>query len=224
MARLRAFDPVDMRNFSSSVGTVTYADAKTFVVTGGASDTYYIGSFSYPGGDWRGTINAIASYSFNQLDWQVDGISLPTRYLVVGASLKDTYKVAFAGGDSIIGSRFSDRLDGYGGNDWLAGGRGADVLFGGFGNDRLAGGNGWDLLTGGPGRDTFVFDARDGRDVIRDFSNGVDRIEVSSGAERFGQLEISRVQGGTIVSFGDTDVFLAGINRQQLDAGDFIFS
>lgn len=98
----------------------------------------------------------------------------------------------------LVGSQFKDRLSGDGGHNWLYGLAGNDLLngqggndrlFGGGGNDRLYGGsgdNGRDILTGGDGADTFVFaEVDDGpvgsqRDVIADFVQGADHIDLSA--------------------------------------------
>jgi Ca2+-binding RTX toxin-like protein len=80
-----------------------------------------------------------------------------------------------------------DRLSGLGGDDALFGGAFSDILNGGAGNDLLNGGTGSDTLTGGIGNDIFDYNATMDspvgagmRDVITDFGNGNDRIDLSS--------------------------------------------
>lgn len=75
---------------------------------------------------------------------------------------------------------------GGGGRDRLFGGSEANVLFGDGGRDEIAGGLGADFLTGGEDRDTFVFRAigdsslrHGGRDIIEDFQNVFDSIDLS---------------------------------------------
>ena len=79
--------------------------------------------------------------------------------------------------ESAVGSVFADTLVGDGG---------ANALSGGGGNDRLSGGLGLDTLTGGAGADVFDFNALadsvvgpDTRDVITDFQQGLDDIDLS---------------------------------------------
>ena len=111
-----------------------------------------------------------------------------------------------AGDDILYGHDGNDWLDGGTGNDQLYGGRGSDtlyggdgddildgvfdddVLFGGAGNDTLLGGDGDDLLIGGTGNniyvggygaDTFRFVSLGVKDTIRDFTRGVDKIDLS---------------------------------------------
>ena len=59
---------------------------------------------------------------------------------------------------------------------------GNDRMFGGVGNNELNGGSGVDQLYGGAGADTFVFRPGDGagHDVIRDFEDGLDHIQLGN--------------------------------------------
>ena len=94
------------------------------------------------------------------------------------------------GGDA-AGDRYLsiENVDGSGYGDWLVGDNGAnhlrglsgdDYLYGGSGNDTLEGGYGNDVLRGDGGTDVFVFDVNVnfGDNVIEDFEDGVDRIEL----------------------------------------------
>lgn len=118
-------------------------------------------------------------------------------------------------GNAIYGNDSANVLIGLGGNDTLSGGGG---------NDRLDGGTGHDRLTGGAGADMFVFGARSDIAVITDFTNGVDRIEIYSGAERYADLSIAAVTGGSSVSFAGTVIYLAGVGRGMIGAEDFVFT
>lgn len=93
-----------------------------------------------------------------------------------------------AGNDKVFGGAGADTVDGgsgqdllYGGdaNDFLSGGNAQDTLHGGAGSDRLAGNASSDILFGGTGADTFVFNAFDGFDTIKDFANNADTLELS---------------------------------------------
>jgi len=108
------------------------------------------------------------------------------------------------GVESLIGSRFADTLTGNsthnmleggdgddtldGGlrNDTLTGGAGDDLLLGGSGTDTLTGGEGRDVMWGGGSADIFIFTSLGETgtialeaDIIMDFTNGVDRIDLS---------------------------------------------
>ncbi len=90
-------------------------------------------------------------------------------------------------GNVLLGNRGANSLAGLDGNDKLLGGAGADRLQGGDGVDVLTGGAGRDQLTGGAQRDIFDFNTltESGatsatRDLIRDFSRGLDDIDLST--------------------------------------------
>jgi Ca2+-binding RTX toxin-like protein len=85
--------------------------------------------------------------------------------------------------NEIIGNGVANVLEGLAGNDRILGGNGNDILRGGLGNDNLQGDRGKDVMTGGDGADGFFFDlnspynqAAIGKDVIKDFVAGTDRI------------------------------------------------
>lgn len=80
-----------------------------------------------------------------------------------------------------IGTVFNDYVFGSSGSDYIVGGAGQDVIFGGEGNDIIQGGAGRDFLYGGSGADIFLFKYQsDGADNIRDFQQGVDKIDISA--------------------------------------------
>ncbi len=111
------------------------------------------------------------------------------------------------GNDTLLGGAGDDDLFGGLGRDILLGGADNDNLFGGDANDQLRGGAGSDLLEGGLGRDvliggdfvsgtgfpgdgaadTFRINSVDespavaaSRDIIRDFEQGLDTIDLSN--------------------------------------------
>ena len=63
----------------------------------------------------------------------------------------------------------------------LVGNTKANSLNGGSGADTISGGKGNDTLTGGVGKDVFVYANGDGKDVITDYTEGQDKIKISSG-------------------------------------------
>jgi len=100
--------------------------------------------------------------------------------LIRGNSLNN-YLYGENDNDRLFGRDGKDRLYGESGNDRLLGEAGNDILFGGDGNDFLNGGLGNDQLTGGAGRDKFCISTGNGRDVIKDYGNGNDRIKLLGG-------------------------------------------
>jgi Ca2+-binding RTX toxin-like protein len=86
------------------------------------------------------------------------------------------------GDDEIIGNDLPNILSGDAGNDRINGAGGNDSLMGGAGDDWLIGGGGEDRVIGGIGRDTFEVMKGPGHVFITDFTKGVDRIFLGSGA------------------------------------------
>ena len=81
-----------------------------------------------------------------------------------------------------------------GGDDRLDGGPGDDRLYGGQGRDRLAGAAGDDRLVGGPGADVFVVGPGEGEDIVTDFTDGEDRIDLTA----FGLAGIDAITTTTV--------------------------
>jgi Ca2+-binding RTX toxin-like protein len=153
---------------------------------------------------------------------------------VVGADGADLL-FGGAGDDTINAGGGDDQVYGGADDDVINGGRGADQLHGGAGEDRLRGGEGADQLTGGAGADAFVLAVDfpfggletgvgpDARDVILDFCQGVDRIDLRGYANTYiqeqesvflGEAEFgaSRVlQVRSVVEDGRTIVQLAAV-------------
>ena len=150
--------------------------------------------------------------------------------------------------DSLAGGNGNDDLFGGAARDSLGGGNGDDTLSGGGSADRLVGNAGVDTLIGGGGADAFVLRkltdsglTDETRDMILDFTVGIDRIDVRNlfddevaftkvGAfsGREGEfMVVDRVlwldvtgngQADTSIGFGDGDANLDG----QIDASDFL--
>ena len=131
-----------------------------------------------------------------------------------------------AGGDRVVGDR---------GNDLLLGGRGDDALIGGQGDDMLQGGEGDDTLVGDfpnlggvdRGADTFVFQQGGGVDIVRDFVDGEDLLDVSdfqfSSAESLLENAVERSDGVRLIFDDGVEAILRSITIGQLDNDDFIF-
>jgi len=142
-----------------------------------------------------------------------------------------------SGNDNISGAMDTDWLFGGDDNDIIDGFHGSDLLFGGAGVDTLKGGEGNDWIWGGSSNglgdgaiDTFVFEINWGADVIYDFENGIDKIDLSgSGATSFADLSIGQIAGGfTWIAYGADVIYLWGagnvnVGAGNIDASDFIF-
>ncbi len=157
-----------------------------------------------------------------------------------------------AGNDTLKGGVGNDNLVGGDGKDKLFGGDGFDILRGGIGNDVLRGGNGNDTLTGddgndkmygdagddtfhdnagndimfgGTGADTFRFFAADfGRDRIKDFEVGTDKLDMSVLANGLaltgGSIKARDVASGVKFSVdSDNWVIVENLTLAELTAG-----
>lgn len=114
--------------------------------------------------------------------------------------------------DHLLGGNGDDTLKGGGWRDHLEGGAGDDRLVGQRGPDRLDGGTSDDILRGGSGADTFVFKA--GRDVIRDFEAGVDRLEIEAGERDMNDLaDLAQSRGERLVlDLGEDTLVLRNVS------------
>jgi Ca2+-binding RTX toxin-like protein len=101
-------------------------------------------------------------------------------------------------------------------------------ILGMAGTDTLDGGRGNDTISGGSDADSYVFRAHSGRDLITDFADGADEIDLSSyeGIDGFGDLNgrISQKGADTVITLLDGDrITLDGFTATNLDATDFQF-
>ena len=136
--------------------------------------------------------------------------------------------------DVIYGENGVDWMYGGPGVDWLLGGNDADMMFGeadsdlmfgGEGNDYIDAGPGNDWSWGGGGADRFVFGTGWGNDVVFDFQDGIDRIDMTTAANvaGIGNLTISTGGGYAVISDGTNTVSIAGLTDAQITSADFLF-
>jgi|CXWL01.1.fsa_nt_gi Ca2+-binding RTX toxin-like protein len=129
------------------------------------------------------------------------------------------------GGDVLHGGDDNDYIYGENGVDFLFGDAGADSIFGGNDGDRIDGGAGNDLLRGGLGGDVFVKTANSGDDVVGDFQDGLDLMDLRgySGAT-FANTTVTSVGADTLITFaGGGSLHLVGVNAASISAADFLF-
>jgi len=133
------------------------------LIGGAGNDTYYVSDtdvvVELPGGG----VDTVSTSSSYALGANVENLTL------TGAGRAGGFGNALA--NEIIGNSGANRIEGAAGNDTINGAGGADTLVGGAGDDRL---------TGGAGNDTFIINRGDGHDVITDFGNGSDVLDLSS--------------------------------------------
>lgn len=125
------------------------------------------------------------------------------------------------GKDLLQGNGGKDMLEGGGGRDNLEGGGGSDTLNGGGGKDQIDGGRGADFLSGGGGRDTFHFAPGSGADVIQDWRDRQDRIDIDGAT--FDQLAISQFGDDVLIRFANIRITVENADEDLFSAADFIF-
>ena len=138
-----------------------------------------------------------------------------------------------SGNDRVFASSGTDILDGGSGDDRLFGGADRDILIGGSGHDFLNGGagddvlmgvTGRDVLVGGAGADLFVFGTGDGKDLIRDFESGIDKIGLVDGELTFADITITQSGSRTLLgvaSSGETLAVLKGVDASSIGESSF---
>lgn len=131
------------------------------------------------------------------------------------------------GNDTLNGGDGGDELYGNSGNDMLIGSLGNDKLNGNEGHDTLIGGSGTDSLTGGDGVDVFVLQAGGGKDYIRDFQNGVDKLDLTSFdfdnfADFVTSTQITGKNSVTLKFDSVSSVEVSGLSLSNLSADDVL--
>ena len=149
----------------------------------------------------------------NHDDYFETGAGFDKIYAARGA---DTIKTG-AGKDTLWGAEGNDKLFGGGGNDFLWGGKGRDKLWGGNGADALNGGAGNDRLRGGNGKDDFRFTGNFGDDVVLDFQDGLDKIDME-----FGAVTIVQIGDDSLITHAGGTALLLNIMSSDLTQDDFI--
>lgn len=193
---------------------------------GGSSDTY-----NGRGGHVTGVINGGDGPDRYILDNKQD-------YVFEGADQGyDQLTVSFSmtlGNDNHIEAIYLSgkrnfNLHGNDDGNALIGNSGNNSLLGDAGNDWLRGGRGTDLLTGGEGADVFEFTAHNDKEIVTDFLDGVDTLQLDIGGSN---LDISTVQdllahhthqnGTNLVISGDgTTMIIRNFDKSDLTIADF---
>ncbi len=120
--------------------------------------------------------------------------------------------------ENIIGGRYGDTLTGDDGNNVIMGKGGRDWIKGGAGDDELYGGYGYD---------TFWFAPGHGNDIIFDFNDDANKIDLRAfDIADLSEITIITGQDGVtldLTEHGGGTVELPGVDRADLDASDFLF-
>ena len=200
--------------YSDGINTVNFTDIQAIEVIGSDYDDVFFGLAGndlFAGLDGNDSIKA--------------GLGEDT---INGGLGNDTLR-GDHGDDLIYGDEGIDRLYGKGNNDILYGGPEKDYLYGGNGNDTLYGGTGKDTMFGNAGADIFALEANldnADRNVIKDFSDGEDRLGLTFGLA-FEDLSITNNSSGSstlIRDVNDNDLLavINGIDAADITIDDFV--
>lgn len=131
-----------------------------------------------------------------------------------------------SGNDRLVGGPGNDALNGNAGNDTLVGSEGNDFLRGGSGMDHLSGGTGFDRLKGNGGADILEFKIGSGRDKIKGYQDGLDKIDLSDfGFATMAEAKsfASNSNGNAVFDFGGGDLLIVDNTLlSQLNGSDVI--
>ncbi|PUB18999.1 calcium-binding protein [Yoonia sediminilitoris] len=144
-----------------------------------------------------------------------------------GLSISDSFLITNPGpgepgdDDTIVGTAGPDVLTGTDDSDVILGLAGNDYLYGLAGEDVLDGGSGLDRLTGGADADVFVFAEGTGLDIVYDYTDGEDMIQLD-GID-FSEITISDYRTtGAILQAGSDRMILRNVDFTDITIEDFI--
>ncbi len=184
-------------------------------MAGGAIDGVIHGGL----GDDIVTIGSIGQVYIEEFDEGIDTLRINASYSLG----EDVENLTLLGKASHVG--IGNTLE-----NVLIGNKGANALYGLYGNDRLDGGRGNDRLTGGIGIDTFVFKTGSGQDIVTDFEDGMDQVDLTgSGITTLNLLQtlmsLSADGHDVVITLNDSDRLVIR-DMQMVDLGqfDFIFA
>jgi Ca2+-binding RTX toxin-like protein len=192
------------------------------------------GNDTIDGGDGNDTIHAgdgadqIKGSGGNDLIYAGDGNDTINAKdgndTVYGEAGNDSIETAADGGTAYGGSG-NDTIKGGSGNLNASGGADDHFINSGAGNDRLEGGTGNDTVTTGSGKDTVIFSDGDGNDVITDFSDILDKLEITSnGITSYSdvQARMTNIAGDTRITLDDgSTITIKGQGPGDLSASNF---
>lgn len=225
------FDSVENLVGSASASNTLTGDTGNNELTGGASDDLLAGGAgndtltgnggldSLIGGAGNDTIfvdsadDVVVELANEGWDRMFSSVSIVAPDHVEGLNLQGTGDLsgtAATTGTWVIGTAGSNTVTGQQGNDRLDGAAGTDTLDGALGND---------VLEGGADADIFVLS--EGLDLILDFEDGIDLIDLTGAGIRFSDL--TAVQAGANVQLGHADGLLTINNILLADLSDADF-
>ena len=132
--------------------------------------------------------------------------------------------VDLATGTASGGHAEGDRI---GGVEHVIGSEHGDHITGDAGANHLTGGGGNDRITGGAGSDRFIFGSGNGDDIIHDFTDAEDLIDLTDfDLTDFSELTMRSDETGVVIDLsghGGGTILLEGVSLATMDETDFLF-
>ncbi|WP_421685267.1 M10 family metallopeptidase [Tritonibacter mobilis] len=127
--------------------------------------------------------------------------------------------------ENVIAGSGNDTITGNEADNQISAGAGDDVVLGNGGNDILNGYEGNDILTGGDGADTFIMSLGGMKDIVTDFTVGLDHLEFLDDRVFYSTLTITETENKTHISTDAGEEFtLEGISASSISRDDFTFN
>ena len=192
------------------------------VDAGAGQDTLDLRGGKFAGTAHGGDGNDVYKVSSQDTDIVEDTLSgVDTVHSTVSYTLKENFEyLQLLGKKNTVGTgnAVSNEITGNAGNNTLLGLGGADKLSGGAGDD---------VLEGGSSADTFIFSTGFGNDVVEDFQNGTDTIDLSdlAGIDSYADLVLGHLSvdgSDLIITSGEDTLRLKDVALADLDATDFL--
>ena len=209
-------------NFQGGGGddTITTAGGNDIIDGGAGADVIRAGAgddiVTLGLGDGAGLVSGFAA---------VGGAGFDTAILGPGF-LWNTASWSLYGFEAVVGNDLDNIINGHldSVNYNFQGGGGDDTITTAGGDDVIDGGAGDDILNGGAGADSFIFDGAFGEDVITDFEDGADLLDLSAGGLEFADLTITQDGLDVLIEDGlGNSITLLGITSSDITADDFFF-
>ena len=78
-------------------------------------------------------------------------------------------------------------------------------------------------LVGKSGQDSFLFNTGGGNDTVVDFQNGIDRIQITNGAESFAEILVTDSNANVVIQFSNVTITLLNVDHSLIGIEDFLF-
>ncbi|MFM2279457.1 MAG: hypothetical protein RLZZ444_1688 [Pseudomonadota bacterium] len=214
-------DAVDMSAAKSGVTLKNFGSLEYGAVLSDAEDVFYNSKGNIDGTVYGGDGNDEYYLDANAIG-HVDELANEGRDAVyanaswkLGANFEELYLMGKANING-QGNAGSNDLFGNSGNNKLNGGGQADALWGGAG---------YDMLFGGGGADGFYFKANGGKEIVRDFQDGIDGLVLHVDTEltnlQFVKQHGANVGDDLVITYDGTTMVIENIHKNQITDADF---